>query len=542
MLPSLLPGRALFVLAAVLSTALSAVPAQAQSRAETERRLSGLRGQITGVEQQVQRARGEEASAVEALDALSTEIVLREELLGGYRAQIDSTQRETGTLRASIGRLETEIDLAKSSYRDRARHAYMYGRRNALALILSAGSVNQMLVRARYLQQFAGRRKAQVERIGEQTFELRTREADVRRSLESTQRLLSQSQAEQQTLALRRRERSALVASVRSRRSDLEQELAQRRADARDLEGLVQTLVAQDRRRAVAERERAVAAEARRQAAAAEAARVAQAAAAAQARAEQARVAGLQRQADDAARRAAARRDLRLRPTPRRQGGDTGAFPTPVPASPPVAAARPPRPERRAPVRTAPARPAPRAEPAPAPTPRVEPRADPVVAAPRPASRPASPPRQAPAPATEATGDLSASFRATRGRLPWPADGTVTGAFGTRTDPTYGTSIQSIGIDISTSPGAPARAVFDGTVERVGTMATYGTFVMVSHGGFTTIYGNLSQVVVARGQTVRAGQTVGRAGTAGERRGSQLFFALFQDGRPADPLGWLRGR
>ena len=118
----------------------------------------------------------------------------------------------------------------------------------------------------------------------------------------------------------------------------------------------------------------------------------------------------------------------------------------------------------------------------------------------------------------------------------------MTGAFGTRTDPTYGTSIQSIGIDLSTTPGAPARAVFEGTVERVGTMATYGTFVMISHGGFTTIYGNLSQVVVARGQTVRAGQTVGRAGTAGERRGSQLFFALFQDGRPTDPLGWLRGR
>ena len=84
--------------------------------------------------------------------------------------------------------------------------------------------------------------------------------------------------------------------------------------------------------------------------------------------------------------------------------------------------------------------------------------------------------------------------------------------------------------------------MFEGTVERVGTMATYGTFVMVSHGDYTTIYGNLSQVVVAQGQTLRAGQTVGRAGTASERRGSKLFFALFQGGRPVDPTGWLRGR
>ena len=90
--------------------------------------------------------------------------------------------------------------------------------------------------------------------------------------------------------------------------------------------------------------------------------------------------------------------------------------------------------------------------------------------------------------------------------------------------------------------GAPARAVFRGTVERVGAMASYGTFVLVSHGDFVTVYGNLSQVVVRQGQALSAGQTVGRAGTASERRGSGLFFAVFQSGRATDPLGWLRGR
>ncbi|HEX8386503.1 MAG TPA: hypothetical protein VF576_09980, partial [Rubricoccaceae bacterium] len=234
-----------FLLAAV-AVAL-AHPALGQDRAATERRLGSLRGQIAGVEQQVQRVRGEEASAVEALGALGTEIALREQLLVGYRTQIGTIRTETGTLQSSIGRLENEISLAKSSYRDRARHAYMYGRRNALALILSAGSFNQMIVRARYLQQFAQRRRGQVERIAEQTAELRSREAIVRQSLEATQRLLGQSQAEQMTLGLRRRERAALVATVRTRRSDLERQLAQRRADARELEGLVQSLVAQDR-------------------------------------------------------------------------------------------------------------------------------------------------------------------------------------------------------------------------------------------------------------------------------------------------------
>ena len=517
-------------------------PAAAQTRADTERRLQSLRGQIDGVEQQVQRVRGEEASAIEAVDALSTEITLREQLLAGYRQQVGTIRTETGALQGSIGRLEGEIDLARETYGQRARHAYMYGRRNALALILSAGSVNQMIVRARYLQQFARRRRAQVDRIKEQTAELRTREGAIRESLEATQRLLQQSQAERETLGLRRRERSELVDQTRARRSDLERQLAQRRQDASSLESLVQSLATQDRRRAQAAREQAARAEAARIA-------TAQAAQAATARAEAERQAGLQREADAAARRAAERRDLRQRPTPRREATPDVA----VPASPPVAQNRTNTPTRR--TRPAPA-------PTPAPSVRV-PAAEPIAEArpdrptrrrpeptpasrpapaAAPASRPAPTPAPRPEPAADVPADLTGSFSQNRGRLPWPADGTVTGAFGTRTDPDYGTSIQSIGIDLSTRPGSPSRAVFEGTVERVGTMATYGTFVMVSHGDFTTIYGNLSEVVVSRGQTIRAGQVVGRAGTATARRGSQLFFALFQDGRPVNPIPWLRGR
>ena len=90
--------------------------------------------------------------------------------------------------------------------------------------------------------------------------------------------------------------------------------------------------------------------------------------------------------------------------------------------------------------------------------------------------------------------------------------------------------------------GAPARAVFEGVVQRVGTIPTYGTYIMVTHGEYVTLYGNLSQVVVSQGQRVRAGQVVGRAGTESQRRGAQLFFALYQDGSAVDPTRWLRGR
>jgi septal ring factor EnvC (AmiA/AmiB activator) len=357
-----------------------------------------------------------------------------------------------------------------------------------------------------------------------------------------------ESQAEAVRLGQRRSERTALVASLRDRRGALERDLAQRRSDAREMEGLVRQL-------ASAERQRASEAAAARAAAAATAAR----------EAESARQAEVQRQADLASRRAAERAEVRRRPTPRADAPPRVDTPAPT-ASAPIARAEPrraepsPAPPRRAdavaparrlepsdmPVRRvdeAP-RPAARSEsrPEPRPAPRVE---TPRETAPAPrdeAPRPAPAARPAAPAATPASREesLSGSFTGNRGRLPWPADGTVVGAFGPRRDPVYGTTITSIGIDIATASGAPARAVFEGTVERVGSMASFGTYVMVSHGTFTTVYGNLSAVTVAQGAHVRAGQAVGRAGTASDRRGTQLFFALFQDGRPVNPTGWLR--
>ena len=137
---------------------------------------------------------------------------------------------------------------------------------------------------------------------------------------------------------------------------------------------------------------------------------------------------------------------------------------------------------------------------------------------------------------------LAATFVENRGRLPWPAEGVVTGLFGPRVEPEHRTRTFAPGMDLATPPAAEVRAVFSGIVARVGAMAAYGTYVMVRHGGFTTVYGNLSEILVEAGAPVDTGQLVGRAGTDEERRGAGLFFAVFEGETAVDPLGWLAPR
>lgn len=112
---------------------------------------------------------------------------------------------------------------------------------------------------------------------------------------------------------------------------------------------------------------------------------------------------------------------------------------------------------------------------------------------------------------------LSNSFAANRGKLPWPVErGTITGHFGPHKHPVANVIVDRNGIDIQTASGATARAVFDGTVTSVFPVPGSGVNVVIVHGGFFTVYGNLSNASVSKGQQVHTKQTIGTVGNNDE--------------------------
>ena len=123
-----------------------------------------------------------------------------------------------------------------------------------------------------------------------------------------------------------------------------------------------------------------------------------------------------------------------------------------------------------------------------------------------------------------------------RGELEWPAAGAVRHRFGR---PAGGSPN---GIEIATAVGLPVRAVHDGTVAFADTFAGYGKLVIVDHGAQVfTLYGHLLDIPVARGARVSQGDLVGSSGFA-LLGVPGLYFELRVDGRPVDPLQWLRKR
>ena len=136
--------------------------------------------------------------------------------------------------------------------------------------------------------------------------------------------------------------------------------------------------------------------------------------------------------------------------------------------------------------------------------------------------------------------NVSLPFRPFQGALPWPAQGVVTGRFGRQTNSRFGTSIARSGIEISLAEGQPVHAVHEGTVAFADQFTGYGNLVIVDHGdGAYSLYGYLSGLEAARGAHVDTQTTVGASGRDPSGNPA-LYFELRIDGKPVDPLQWLK--
>ena len=137
----------------------------------------------------------------------------------------------------------------------------------------------------------------------------------------------------------------------------------------------------------------------------------------------------------------------------------------------------------------------------------------------------------------------SSSIRTTDlGQLDWPVNGTFLYDFG-REQKANNTAVRWNGIGIAAAAGTPVKAVAGGTVLEVARFGTYGTTVIVEHGGGDySVYGSLGTASVAKGATIAKGQAVGTVGTSDPDMGPHLHFEIRKGGPAVDPMQWLRAR
>jgi len=133
------------------------------------------------------------------------------------------------------------------------------------------------------------------------------------------------------------------------------------------------------------------------------------------------------------------------------------------------------------------------------------------------------------------------NFAENKGRLPWPSEkGIITSKYGTHQHPVlkYVTE-DNIGIEISSTGKTMARTVFKGTVMAITAISGSNMTVIISHGKYRTVYSNLVNVKVRKGDNVNINQEIGEVFQEKDSPGTCILKFMIYNEEYLDPELWL---
>ncbi len=137
--------------------------------------------------------------------------------------------------------------------------------------------------------------------------------------------------------------------------------------------------------------------------------------------------------------------------------------------------------------------------------------------------------------------ELSSNFENNKGKLPWPVvKGVVTEWFGEHEHPVMkGIKVKNNGLEIETTQGSAARAVFDGEVSKVIIIPGSGKAVLVRHGEFLSVYFKLQETLVQPGDKVKIKQEIGTIITDETNNKTELHFEIWKGKVILNPEDWI---
>ena len=146
---------------------------------------------------------------------------------------------------------------------------------------------------------------------------------------------------------------------------------------------------------------------------------------------------------------------------------------------------------------------------------------------------------------TELTPELeliSKNFFENKSRLPWPVNkGSVVSRFGEVPHPVLsGITTMNNGIEITTNDKY-VRCVFDGEVTKIIVLPNGLKVVIIRHGIYLTVYSNLFETNVSKGDKITTKQTIGTLYGQDKAERNVIEFQIWRNREKLNPTHWLTG-
>lgn len=468
-----------------------------ETSAEMRRRQADTQREIARTKEEIRKNEADVKRGLNELGKLRDDISAGKKLVDQATAQVNALDSRIDTLGREISSNEAQLVKLRQDYLKAVKK--IRGKRNSnstLAFIFSSKNFAQAMRRIRYIRQFSAWRQKQSDRIAAKVSELKSQKQKLDEARQMKDVALSRQVKAQNDLQSRFQRQDALVVELKANGRALQSHLAKKQAEANDLKNRISALIAEEQRKAEAERKAREAEERRRaeEAKKAEEARLeAQAKREAEAKAAAEKAGKSDKKKENKKNQDKKKEDKKRKEDKKKTDKKNSGY----------AEARKRRPRSAASGNSAPA-----------------------------------------VSASAATSSAAGNFASMRGSLPRPVAGgfRVTSQFGRHALPELpDVMYDNPGIDAEVALGASAQAVYGGKVSGVYVIPGYSTVVIVNHGSYYTVYGNISSPAVKVGDVVKQGQSLGRLAQAEEDSShSSIHFEVWKNREKLNPLDWIR--
>lgn len=132
----------------------------------------------------------------------------------------------------------------------------------------------------------------------------------------------------------------------------------------------------------------------------------------------------------------------------------------------------------------------------------------------------------------------TAPFPTLKGKLNLPVRGKLVSTFGGQRT---GMQLTWKGLFIQSIEGSEVKAISAGKVVFADWLRGFGNLIILDHGNnYMSLYGNNATLKKRTGDSIRSGETIATVGNSSGNLDSGLYFELRHQGKPFDPLTWIK--
>lgn len=224
----------------------------AQSNQKIEQKndeLSKIKMDILNLENELKDLTQQEKESLTTLDKIEKQKLLLGKVIAGLTKQEKQKRNKISTYNSQIKKIEKEIKDLKKEYSDYIVWVYKNGRAGELKYLLTAGNVNQALIRYKYLSYITKQNEKNVDVLNENINLLEQLNLQLKNEVAELTELENEKEEEQYKLENRKKEKEELLVALRENSSTIEKEIDEKRLAEIQIKNLITRLIEEERER-----------------------------------------------------------------------------------------------------------------------------------------------------------------------------------------------------------------------------------------------------------------------------------------------------